>query len=109
MTIKLVKSIESEQTFDIVIRTSVGGVGGSIGDATHQKDYFIGSSGQQQIEFPPTKQHTLVSITFFDDMIPEGREVAILACYQQEGSVANFYGSVNATTTIFIDDNGDSK
>ncbi len=104
-SIYLIKSIESEQTFDIVVSTNV--IAGAQ-DATHNIDYSIGDD-KYILEFGPNQERVLLPLTLFDDSLPEGPESAQLVISQQNGSVANFLLSVNATITLFIEDDGDRK
>ncbi len=102
--VQLVKSIESEQTFDIVVSTD--SAGSSEADATRQQDYNIGLDHTEVFQFRPSEEHLLVFITLFDDNIPERREAFRL---QIKGSVADFFPSVISAATVFIDDDGDGE
>ncbi len=94
--VQLVKSIESEQTFDMVVSTVYAGSF----DATRQQDYDIGLDHTEVVQFRPSEKRLLVLITLFHDNLPEGREAFRL---QIEGSVANFFPSVYSAATVFID------
>ncbi len=101
--IYLIKSIMSEQIFEVVVTLSSGG------SAEHNFDFRIGDSNQQMFDFPPSAERFLFPFQLFDDANPEGREEATLGILQQEGSVADFDTVTNVNTRIFIDDDGDSK
>ncbi len=101
--IYLIKSIISEQIFDVVVTLSSGG------SAIHDFDFIIGPSTQQMFDFPTSAERLLFPIQLFDDEIPEGREEATLGILQEEGSVADFDTVTNVQTRLVIDDDGDSK
>ncbi len=71
--VQLVKSIESEQTFDIVVSTDSAGPF----DATRQQDYNIGLDHTDVFQFRPSEERLLVFITLFDDNLPERREAFV--------------------------------
>ena len=106
--IYLIKSIKSEQTFDIVIKASPGG---GERDATFGDDYTTGAEvSQQTVEFRSDQDRLQLNISLFQDDIPEGTETFQLISLQEEGDdVADFNPSVNATTTVFILDDDDCK
>ncbi len=101
--IYLVKSIMSEQIFDVVVTLSSGG------SATHNFDFIIGPSTRQMFDFPTSAERLLFPFQLFDDEILEGREEANLGIQQEEGSVADFDRSANVQTRLVIFDDGDSK
>lgn len=107
--IYLRKSIVSEQTFDVVVSTQARGIASSVQDAMEGVEYSIRDGGDQVFVFGPDQSRLLVPLTLFDDELPERREAAQLVVSQQEGSIAEFELSVNATTTIYIEDDGDRK
>ncbi len=101
--IYLVKSIMSEQIFDVVVTLSSGG------SAAHQVDFSIGRFTQPTFDFPTSEERFLFPFQLFDDEIPEVREEANLDILQEEGSVADFDTFTNFKTRLVIDDDGDSK
>ncbi len=101
--IYLVKSIASEQVFEVLVALS------SDGSATHQVDFSIGNATLQTNDFPNSVERLLFPIQLFDDEIPEGMEEAYLVIQQQEGSVADFDRSTNVNNRLVILDDGDSK
>ncbi len=101
--IYLIKSIKSEQIFEVVVALSSGG------SATHQFDFSIGGTTQQMIDFPISAESLLFSFQLFDDENLEGREEATLGIQQQEGSVADFDTYTNVNTRLVILDDGHSK
>ena len=111
--INLIKSTESEQTFDIVVRAT----GSGDRPATFPFDYITGAHGangggifymSQQFEFRSDQDRLLFPIVLHQDDLPEGTETFKLTSLQQEGG-AQFNPSVTATCTIFIFDDNDSK
>ncbi len=105
--VHLIKSIESEQTFEIVIGSVAAG--SRVPDALNQVDYSLGLNDFQQFEFSPSDQWISICFVFYDDAIPEGTEVFRLISLQTEGSVAYFNPSEISTVTVFIEDDGDGK
>ena len=102
--IYLVKSIESEQTFDIVVRATASGEQ----PATFDVDYHTGVGGSQQtVEFRFHQDRLLFPLRLFHDDIPEPTETFQLISLHIHGGVP-FNPSANATCTVFILDN-DSK
>ncbi len=101
--IYLIKSIVSEQIFEVVVTPSSGG------SATHRTDFRIGNSTQQTFDFPYSTDRLLFPFQLFDDEVPEGREEATLGIRQQEGSVADFDSAANANTQLVILDDDDCK
>ena len=106
--IYLIKSIESEQTFDIVVRAVPGG---GERDTTFGVDYTTGAgTAQQTLEFRFDQERLLFPIELFQDDITEGTETFQLISIQEEGKqVADFNPSANATTTVTILDNNDCE
>ncbi len=98
----LIKSIESEQTFEIVVRSDKAGL--SLPDAFQQVDYTIGPYNFQHFEFTPSDQYISIPLLLLNDAIPEGTEAFQLISFQTEGSVADFHQSENSTVTVFIED-----
>ncbi len=109
VAIYLVKSVESEQSFSVNVATRVRGTGGNGRNAIHNVDYSIGENDEQVLEFGPDQERVLITLYLFDDSLPELTEAAQLVISQDETSVGNFTLSDNATTTIFIMDDGDRK
>ena len=97
--IHLIKSIESEQTFDIVIRATYSGGR----PATFDVDYTAGAA-VTQYDFRFDQDRLVFPITLLDDEIPEGTETFQLISLPLAGG-APFNPSVNSTTTVFILDN----
>ena len=98
--IYLVKSIESDQTFDIVVRATASGEQ----PAEFGNDYSIGQDATQILAFRSDQNRLLFPILLFEDDLPEITETFQLISLQLAGG-APFNPSVNATTTIFILDN----
>ncbi len=105
------KSRDSEQTFEMVVRTSTGGFSGGVRNAEHgnAKDYTIGEFDFIILDFGPSQNSIPVLMQILQDYLPEGREAARLLSFQVEGSVADFNPSPNANTIINIDDDEDCK
>ncbi len=101
--IYLVKSIMSEQIFEVVVTLRSGG------SATHDFDFHIGYSTQQMFDFPTSVERFLFPFILFDDHNPERPEEATLGIQQVEGSVADFDTFTNFKTRLVILDDGDSK
>ncbi len=101
--IYLIKSIASEQIFEVVVTPSSGG------SATHQVDFSIGLATQQMEDFPNSVERLLFPFQLFDDEVPELREEATLGIKQKEGSVADFDSAANVNTQLIILDDDDCK
>ncbi len=100
--VHLIKSIESEQTFDIVVRSNPAGL--FLPDAFHEEDYSLGLYNFQQLEFTPSDQYISIVLLLLNDTIPEVTEAFQLSSLQTEGSFADFNPSENSTATVFIED-----
>lgn len=101
--IHLLKSIESEQTFDVIVRAVAEGVS-DLPKATLQVDYSIGLSDSQLLQLTPGEVRVLFPIELYDDNVTEGTETARLALLQVEGSAADFQLSENGNVTLFVED-----
>ncbi len=101
--IYLVKSIMSEQIFEVVVTLSSGG------SATPDEDFRTGEGNQQNFDFPTSAERLLFPFLLFDDANPELREEATLGVQEQTGSVADFDLAANFQTRIVILDDGDRK
>ena len=104
--IYLIKSTESEQTFNIIVRATPGG---GDRDATLGYDYNIGGNiGVQLLEFNLYQERLLVGIYLSQDDTPEPTETFKLISLQLVQG-APFNPSINATCTVFIVDDNDCK
>ena len=101
--IHIIKSIESEQTFDIGVRAAPGG---GKQEATFRVDY---NATREFVEFRFDQDRLLFPISLFQDDMPEGTETFQLISFQLPGRAADFNPSVNATATVTILDDGDCK
>ncbi len=97
--VHLIKSIESEQTFEIVIGSVAAGL--SLPYAINQEDYSLDF---QLFDFQPSEQRILFDLLLLNDDIHEGTEAFRLISLQTEGSFADFNPSENSTATVFIED-----
>ncbi len=101
--IYLVKSIMSEQIFEVVVRVSSGG------SATHRFDFRTSDGNQQNFDFPTSVERLVFPFELFDDENPELREEATLGVQEQTGSVADFDLAAIFQTRVVILDDGDRK
>ena len=99
--IRLVKSTESEQTFDIaIIATGSGEQAAEFG-----VDYTTGARlSQENIVFYFENDTRVFQLVLREDDMPEGIETFQLISLQRGGG-APFNPSVNSTATVFILDN----
>ncbi len=95
--IYLTKSIESEQSFEVVVTLSPGG------SATHQEDFRIGDGPQQSFDFPTSLERLVFPFQLFNDENPELKEEAPLGIRQK--TVADFdLAAIFQTRLVILDD-----